>query len=57
MSTADRGRILDRIEALGRPGDTLADRLPERLTRRGVPLAQLAGVVQELDQADAADIT
>lgn len=53
VNAADRTRILRRVEAIGRPGDTLADRLPERMTRRGVPLAQLADVVQELEQADA----
>ena len=57
VSTADRARINGRIEAIGRPDDTLADRLPERLTRRGVPLAQLGGVIQELEQADAIDTT
>jgi len=52
-----RERLLARIEAIGRPGDTFADRLPERITRRGVPLAQLAGVVREMDRADAGDVT
>lgn len=53
VDRAARDRLLARIEALGRPGGALADRLPERITRRGVPLAQLAGVVGDLEQADA----
>ncbi|MDE2813693.1 MAG: hypothetical protein OXM01_11745, partial [Gemmatimonadota bacterium] len=53
LNAADRTRILGRVEAIGRPGHKLTDRLPESLTRRGIPLAQLAGVVQELEQADA----
>ena len=57
VDRSDRERLLDRIQALGRSGDTFADRLPERLTRRGVPLAQLASVVQELEQADADSAT
>jgi len=57
VNAADRTRILGRVEAIGRPGDMLADRLPERMTRRGVPLGQLAGVVQELEEADAGDTT
>ena len=56
VDRADQERLLARIEAMGRPGDAFADRLPERVTRRGVPLAQLAGVVQELDQADTGEI-
>ena len=53
IDRAARDRLLARIEGIGRPGGALADRLPERITRRGVPLAQLAGVVRDLEQADA----
>lgn len=55
VSLADRTRIVDHIETIGQPGDRLADRLPERMTRRGVPLEQLADVVQELEHADAGE--
>ena len=54
IDRAARDRLLARIEGIGRPGGALADRLPERITRRGVPLAQLTGVVRDLEQADAA---
>lgn len=54
IDRAARDRLLARIEGIGRPGGALADRLPERITRRGVPLAQLVGVVRDLEQADAA---
>lgn len=53
VDRAARERLLARIEAIGRPGDAPADRLPERITRRGVPMAELAGVVRGLDRADA----
>ena len=57
IKSTDRKRILDRIEMIGRAGNAFADRLPERMTRRGVPLEQLTDLVQELEQADAAHNT
>ena len=57
MKSADCKRILDRIEVIGRAGNAFTDRLPERMTRRGVPLEQLTDLVQELEQADAANTT